>query len=171
MRSCGRARAVEWDDLSGSQKQVSDLFDRFAESEPFAGPVVEFGGDPVEVLSAVDGEVGALRKVLAEQAVGRSYVCQAAWGEAVEPGGCAGGGLDAAVEPSGEGALEATADVSTRLALGDAFVFVGPGFVVAAQSGNRDRVQGAVEVPVAGTAESVSGPLAAAGLEGSDTSQ
>jgi hypothetical protein len=40
--------------ISRSQQQVSDLFDRFAESEPFAGPVVEFGGDPVEVLSAVD---------------------------------------------------------------------------------------------------------------------
>jgi hypothetical protein len=68
---CGgvRARAVERDDLSCSQKQVSDLFDWFAESEPFAGPVVEFGGDPVEVLCAVDGEVGALGKVLAEQAV------------------------------------------------------------------------------------------------------
>jgi hypothetical protein len=52
--------------LSRSQQQVSDLFDRFAESEPFAGPVVEFGGNPVEVLSAVEGEVGSLRKVLAE---------------------------------------------------------------------------------------------------------
>ena len=58
-----------------------------------------------------------------------------------------------------------------RLALGDAFGFVGLGFVVAAQSGDRDRVESAVELPVAGTAESVSGPLAAAGLEGSDTSQ
>jgi hypothetical protein len=57
-----------------------------------------------------------------------------------------------------------------RLALGGAFGFVGPGFVVAAQSGNRDRVQGAVEVPVAGATESVSGPLPAAGLERSDTS-
>jgi hypothetical protein len=27
----------------------------------------------------VEGQVGSLRKVLAEQAVGRSYVCQAAW--------------------------------------------------------------------------------------------
>ena len=92
-------------------------------------------------------------------------------GEAVERGGWAGGGLDAAVEPSGEGAFEAAPDVSMRLALGGAFGFVGPGFVVVAQSGNRDRVQGAVEVPVAGPAESVSGPLAAAGLERSDTSQ
>jgi hypothetical protein len=58
-----------------------------------------------------------------------------------------------------------------RLALGGAFGFVGPGFVVAAQSGNRDRVKGTVEVPVAGTAQSVSGPLPAAGLERSDTSQ
>ena len=92
-------------------------------------------------------------------------------GEAVERGGWAGGGLDAAVEPSGEGAFEAAADVSMRFALGGAFGFVGPGFVVAAESGNRDRVQGAVEVPVAGTAETVSGPLAAAGLQRSDASQ
>jgi hypothetical protein len=53
-------------------------------------------------------------------------------GEAVERGSCAGGGLDAAVEPSGEGALEAAADVSMRLALAEAFGFVGAGFVVAA---------------------------------------
>ncbi len=46
-------------------------------------------------------------------------------GEAVQRGGCAGGGLDAAVEPWGEGALEAAADVSMRLALGDGFGFVG----------------------------------------------
>ena len=61
-------------------------------------------------------------------------------GEAVERGGWVGGGLDAAVEPSSERAFEAAADVSMRLALGGAFGFVGPGFVVAAQSGNRDRV-------------------------------
>jgi hypothetical protein len=92
-------------------------------------------------------------------------------GEAVECGGCAGGGLDAAVEPSGECALEAAADVSMRLALGDAFGFVGPGFVVAAQSGNRDSVESTIEVPVAGAAQAVSGPLAAAGLKRGHTSQ
>jgi hypothetical protein len=79
--------------------------------------------------------------------------------------------LDAAVEPSGEGALESAADVSMRLALGDAFGFVGPGFVVAAQSGDRDRVESTIKVPVASAAQSVSGPLAAAGLERGDTSQ
>jgi len=31
------------------QKQVSDLLDRFAESEPFAGPIVEFGGDLIQL--------------------------------------------------------------------------------------------------------------------------
>jgi hypothetical protein len=69
-------------------------------------------------------------------------------GRAVERGGWAGGGLDAAVEPSGEGAFEAAADVSMRLALGGAFGFAGPGFVVAAHSGNRDRVESPVEVSV-----------------------
>jgi hypothetical protein len=84
-------------------------------------------------------------------------------------GGWPGGGLDAAVEPSGEGPLEAAADVSMRLALRYPFGFLGPGFIVAAQSGDRDRVEGTVEVPVAGPAQSVSGPLAAAGLDRGDT--
>jgi hypothetical protein len=47
---------------------------------------------------------------------------------------------------SGEGALEAAADVSMRLALGDAFGFVGPGFVAAVQSSNRHRVESTIEV-------------------------
>jgi len=42
---------------------------------------------------------------------------------------------------------------------------------VAAQSGNRPCVESTIEVPVAGAAQSVSGPLAAAGLERGDTSQ
>jgi hypothetical protein len=92
-------------------------------------------------------------------------------GEAVERGGCAGGGLDAAVEPSGEGALEAASDVSMGPALGEAIGFVGAGFVVAAQSGNRHCVESTIEVPVAGAAQSVPGPLAAAGLERGDTSE
>jgi hypothetical protein len=91
-------------------------------------------------------------------------------GKAVERGGCAGSGLDAAVEPSGEGALEAAADVSMRLDLGEAFGFVA-GFVVAAQSGHRHCVESTIEVPVAGAAQSVSGVPAAAGLERGDTSQ
>ena len=129
------------------------------------------GGDRVDLLGAVRGQVGALREVL--RAAGRwTLLCLSSGvGEAVERGGWAGGGLDAAVEPSGEGAFEAAADVSVRLALGGAFGFVGAGFVVAAQSGDRDRVQGAVEVSVAGAAESVAGALAAAGLERSDAGQ
>jgi hypothetical protein len=46
--------------FSRSQKQVSDLLDRFAESEPFAGPVVEFGGDLVQLGLGMHGEVAAL---------------------------------------------------------------------------------------------------------------
>ena len=92
-------------------------------------------------------------------------------GEAVERGGWVGGGLDAAVEPSSERAFEAAADVSMRLALGGAFGFVGPGFVVAAQSGDRDRVQSAVEVSVSGTAESMARALATAGLERGDSGE
>ena len=44
---------------SRSQKEVSDLFDRFAESEQFAGTVVEFGGDPVQLGLGMHGEVAA----------------------------------------------------------------------------------------------------------------
>src|SRR5215216_5690668 len=64
---------------SGGQKQVGDLLDRFAESQPFAGPVVELGGDPIQLGLIVHGEVAALRKILPQQPVGRSYVCQAPW--------------------------------------------------------------------------------------------
>ena len=39
-------------------------------SRGFAGSVVEFGGDVVEVLGAVHGQVGALGEVLAQQPVG-----------------------------------------------------------------------------------------------------
>ncbi len=79
------------------------------------------------------GEVAALRESIA--AAGRwTLLCLSSGvGEAVERGGWAGGGLDAAVEPSGEDALEAAADVAVGLALGGAFGFVGPGFFVAAQ--------------------------------------
>ena len=51
---------VERNDLSGGQKQVSDLFDRFAESEPFAGPFVDLVGDASELLRRDLPQVGAL---------------------------------------------------------------------------------------------------------------
>jgi hypothetical protein len=35
------------DDGSRDEKQLADLLDGFTESAPFAGPVVELGGDPV----------------------------------------------------------------------------------------------------------------------------
>ena len=44
----------------------------------FAGSGVEFGGDVVEDAGSVKGQVGAFGEVLAQQSVGRSYVCQAA---------------------------------------------------------------------------------------------
>lgn len=50
-----------------------------AEPEAFAGPVVEVVLGGLDLLAAALAQVGALRKELAEQAVGRSYVCQAAW--------------------------------------------------------------------------------------------
>ena len=57
--------------------------------EYFAGSCVEFGGDGVEVGLGVRGEVGALGQVLAQQPVGRSYVCQVV-------AGLVGGGGEAA---------------------------------------------------------------------------
>ncbi len=54
---------------SGLQ-QLADLLDRLAEAEPFAGAVVEFLRDPVEVGGAVHGQVAALGEVLPQSAVG-----------------------------------------------------------------------------------------------------
>jgi hypothetical protein len=56
------------------------------------------------------------------------------------------------LKPPGDGAFRAAADVSMRLALARRLLFVGPGFVLAAQSGNRDRVESTIEVPVVGAA-------------------
>ncbi len=50
-------------------EQLADLLDGLAEPEPFTGSVVELSGDPVQVLGAVHRQVGAFRKVLAQQAV------------------------------------------------------------------------------------------------------
>ena len=92
-------------------------------------------------------------------------------GEAVERGGWVGGGLDAAVEPSSERAFEAAADVAVGLAFGAASCFVVAGFVMAAEPGDRNGVQGAVEVSVAHSAEPVSGALSAAGFEWGDAGE
>lgn len=45
-------------------------FGRCASLESSAGASVEFGGDEVEVVGVVAGEVGELRKVLPEETVG-----------------------------------------------------------------------------------------------------
>ena len=76
--------------------------------------------------------------------------------------------MDAAVEPSCEGAFEGSADVAVGLSLCGSLGFVGAGLWVAAQAGYRHGVQGAVEVTVAAAVEPVSGSLAAAGLERGD---
>jgi hypothetical protein len=76
--------------------------------------------------------------------------------------------LDEAVEPSGEDSFKAAADVAVGFALGGASGFIFSGFRVAAESGDGDGVQGAVEVAVAHAAEPVPGALAAAGLKRRD---
>ena len=47
-------------------------------AERFAWPGVELGGDGGQIGAGVAPQVGALGEVLAQQPVGRSYVCQAA---------------------------------------------------------------------------------------------
>jgi len=47
-----------------SQQELSEAFRGLVEPEAFAGSVVEFVGDAVEVEFAVDAEVGALGEVL-----------------------------------------------------------------------------------------------------------
>ena len=56
----------------------------------------------------------------------------------------------------GEGALEPAADVSSSLALGGTFGYVGSG------GSWPGQYEGTIEVPVASTAQSVSSPVAAA---------
>jgi len=52
------------------------------------------------------------------------------------------------------------------LALKGSAGFVGAGFCVASDAGDRDCVQGSVECPVADAVEAVPGALAAAGPQG-----
>src|SRR5437660_12497648 len=68
-------------------EELGELLGWFEPAECFTGPVVERVGGGVEVVLAVDGEVGAFGEVLAGQAVG-VFVC------AVLPG--AGGGREGA---------------------------------------------------------------------------
>jgi hypothetical protein len=49
-------------------------------AEGLAGPLVELGGHVGQAVGVVHTQVGALGEVLAQQPVGRSYVCQAAAG-------------------------------------------------------------------------------------------
>src|SRR5215467_6564680 len=62
--SGGRRNAVQ---VVG--EELSEFFVGGAEAEAFAGPLVEFGGDGLELGGGVLAEVGALGEVFAEQAV------------------------------------------------------------------------------------------------------
>jgi len=79
--------------------------------------------------------------------------------------------LDEAVEPSGEDAFQASAEVAVGLALGGSSGFVFSGFRMASEAGDSDGVQGPVEVAVTHPAEPVPGALSAAGLQGGDAGQ
>jgi hypothetical protein len=115
-------------------------------------------------------DVAALEEILAEQAVGRSYVSSRHGGRV---GGVRGdgGGLNEAVETAGKNALQTPANVAVGLAFGAASCFVVAGIFMAAEPGDRNGVQGAVEVSVAHSAEPVPGALAAAGFEWGDAGE
>jgi pyridoxal biosynthesis lyase PdxS len=76
--------------------------------------------------------------------------------------------LNEAVEAAGKNALQTPANVAVGLAFGAASCFVVAGIFMAAEPGDRNGVQGAVEVSVAHSAEPVPGALAAAGFEWGD---
>jgi hypothetical protein len=82
-----------------------------------------------------------------------------------------GGGLNEAVETAGKNALQTPANVAVGLAFGAASCFVVAGIFMAAEPGDRNGVQGAVEVSVAHSAEPVPGALAAAGFEWGDAGE
>jgi hypothetical protein len=119
----------------------------------------------------MSGEVAALRKVLAQQAIGRSYVLSSRLAERVRRVRRDGGGLDEAVETAGKNALQTPANVAVGFAFGAASCFVVAGIFMAAEPGDRDGVESTIEVPVASAAQPVPGALAAAGLERGDPSQ
>ena len=84
-------------------------------------------------------------------------------------GGCRG--FHDAIKVPGKRAFEAPADVPMGLALKGSAGFVGPGFCVASDARDRDRVQGSIECPVAAAVEAVPCALAAAGFQGCDSGQ
>lgn len=94
--------------------------------ENLSWSLVQFGLNGLDLFVDDGGQVGAFGQYW--RSSHWTLLClSTSVGEAVKCGGCAGGGLDAAVEPSGEGALEPAADVPVRLALGGAFGYVGSG--------------------------------------------
>ena len=68
------------------QQEVADQFARLLERSSSARSVVELLSHPLEVVAAVHAQVVALGKVLPQQAVRRSYVCQAAVRVSCRPG-------------------------------------------------------------------------------------
>ena len=50
-------------------EELSEFFGGGAEAEALAGPVVEFGGDGLDLAGGPGVQVGALGEVFAEQAV------------------------------------------------------------------------------------------------------
>jgi hypothetical protein len=73
-------------------QEPSEFFGGGVVAEALAGPVVEFGGDGVELGGGVEAEVGALGQVLAEQAVDASMSSgELVAGDLVLPGGLVGG--------------------------------------------------------------------------------
>src|SRR3954453_19167613 len=82
---------------------------------------------------------------------------------AVRGCGVRAGGFEDAEQAAGEVALEAALDLAWGLALGEAAGGVGAGGGVVLETGERDGVQRAVELAVAGAVEAIADRLARGG--------
>src|ERR671919_758087 len=83
---------------------------------------------------------------------------------------CHGSG-EVPVELAGDVALDAAANLPWGLSLGGASLDVGAGAGTAADPGQRDGVDGAVQCPVTAAVESMSDDSAAAGRDGAGAGQ
>ena len=81
------------------------------------------------------------------------------------------GTVQLTIDPSGEVALEAAADLLVGAAFGAASFDVGAGGGVAAHAGDDGHVQGSVQPPVTATVETVSGGVSGRGGDGVDTGE
>lgn len=121
----------------------------------------------LEVLGAVGVQVDAIGEGNAAAASWTFLCLSTVFGLR----GSGGRGLHDAVEVPGHGPFETPADVAVSLAFKGAPGFVGPGFSIASDAGDRDGVQCPIQCAVSAAVQAVSGALAAAGLQGCNAGQ